>query len=128
MKKILLVAIVAIAVAAGTFYALSGNKAIALNVNDVASDPGGFTGTLAITGVMAAASTNDKTIFGIMDKKELTCTTPGCNKFFLPVRWTGQIPAMGDEVEVTGTFTQENGGYVFSATEVDVLRNHKLGG
>lgn len=128
MKKILLAAVVAVAVVAGTIYALSGNKPIPLNVNDVASDPGGFTGTLAVTGVMAAASTNDKTIFGIMDKKELTCTTPGCNKFYLPVRWAGKLPAMGDEVEVTGSFTKEGGGYIFSATGVDVLRNHKLGG
>lgn len=128
MKKILLAAAVALVVAVGTLYALSGNKPIALNVNDVASDPGGFTGPLEITGIMAATSTIDRTLFGIMDKKELACTTPGCNKFYLPVRWSGQIPAMGDEVEVTGSFTKEGDGYVFSATGVDVLRNHKLGG
>lgn len=128
MKKYLVAAVAAVAVAAVALFVLSGTKPIALNVNDVASDPGGFTGAIAVTGIMAAVAQNDRTIFGIMDKKELTCTTPGCNKVFLPVRWAGQLPAMGDEVEVTGSFVQEGGNYIFSATAVDVLRNHKIGG
>jgi hypothetical protein len=96
----------------------------ALNVNDLRSDPTAFTGTLTVTGIMAAVSQHDPQIFGIMDKSELLCTSPNCNKFYLPIRFAGQRPGYGDEVVVTGTFTE--GGRLFSATAVNILRNHKL--
>lgn len=99
-------------------------EAKALNVNDIRSDPTAYTGTLTVTGIMAAVSQHDPQIFGIMDKSELLCTIPNCNKFFLPIRFTGQRPAYGDEVVLTGTFTE--GDRLFTATKVNVVRNHKL--
>jgi hypothetical protein len=95
-----------------------------LNVNDVRSDPTAFQGTLTIVGIMAAVSPTDPTIFGVMDKSELLCNSPNCNKFYLPVRYEGPRPAHGDEVEVTGTFT--HGGRLLTATAVKTLRNHKI--
>lgn len=103
-----------------------GATSTALSVNDLRSDPGAFTGTLAVTGIMAAVSQQDPQIFGIMDKAELTCQSPNCKKFYLPVRFTGQRPAQGDEVVVTGSFIDADGGKIFAATAVDVMRNHKL--
>ncbi len=96
----------------------------ALNVNDVKSDPGAYKGELHIAGVMAAVAESDAQIFGIMDITELQCTTPDCHKFLLPVRYAGKVPAMGDEVVVSGEFIQ--GGQIFAATDVKVRRNHKL--
>ncbi|MDW7709187.1 MAG: hypothetical protein SCH98_01840 [Deferrisomatales bacterium] len=95
-----------------------------LQVNDVRSDPTAFQGTLTVIGIMAAVSPTDPTVFGVMDKSELLCTSPNCNKFFLPVRYEGPRPAHGDEVEVTGTFT--HGGRLLTATAVKTLRNHKI--
>jgi hypothetical protein len=95
-----------------------------LNVNDLRSDPTAYTGALTVTGIMAAVSQHDPRIFGIMDKSELLCTMPNCNRFLLPIRFVGQRPAYGDEVVVTGTFIE--GGRLFTATEVNVVRNHKL--
>ncbi len=95
-----------------------------LQVNDVRSDPAAFQGTLTIVGIMAAVSPTDPTIFGVMDKSELLCNSPNCNKFFLPVRYQGPRPAHGDEVQVTGTFT--HGGPLLTATAVKTLRNHKI--
>ncbi len=100
----------------------SGPKA--LNVNDVKSDPGAYSGELSITGIMAAVAQNDPQVFGIMDVSELLCTSPDCHKFLLPVRFEGQRPAMGDEVVVTGEFVY--GGRLFAAKNVTVRRNHKL--
>jgi hypothetical protein len=98
----------------------------ALNVNDLRSDPGAYSGELTVTGIMAAVSQQNPQIFGIMDKTELTCNNPDCHKYFLPVRFEGQRPAHGDEVVVTGTFIDMPGGKILVAKSVNVLRNHKL--
>jgi hypothetical protein len=98
----------------------------ALNVNDLRSDPGAYSGELTVTGIMAAVSQQNPQIFGIMDKTELTCNSPNCNKYYLPVRFEGPRPAHGDEVVVTGTFIDMPGGKILIAKAVNVLRNHKL--
>ena len=52
-------------------------------------------------------------MFGIMDKKELQCTTPGCNKVYVPVRTSGKMPVPGDEVRATGSFTKDEARDIF---------------
>lgn len=94
-------------------------------VNDVVSDPGAFSGTLNIVGIVNAYSRNDATVIGIMDKAELQCTTPNCDKVLLPVRYQGDRPAIGDEIKVTGSIV---GGKIFQAETLKVLANHNLGG
>lgn len=100
----------------------------ALNINDLGADPGAYSGTLTVVGVTAAFTQQDRTLFGVMDKKELQCKTPNCNKMILPVRFRGPLPALGDEVLLSGSLTKETAGYFFVAEQVEVLRNHKLGG
>ncbi|GAB6059138.1 hypothetical protein [Desulfonatronum parangueonense] len=100
----------------------------ALNVNDVAFDPLAYTGSITIRGVKAAVSDQDPNIFGIMDMKELRCTVQGCEKVFLPIRYAGKKPAMGDEVVVEGSFIESQGSLFFDASSVKVVRNHNLGG
>jgi hypothetical protein len=78
-----------IVVISGIFLSVAfalANRSHALNVNDVASDPAAFTGTITVTGVVAGVSQQDPTIIGMMDKKELQCTTPGCKKVYLPFK------------------------------------------
>jgi hypothetical protein len=103
-----------------------GTAASTLNVNDLRSDPGAYSGVLTVTGIMAAVSPQNPQIFGIMDKSELTCNNPDCHKYFLPVRFEGPRPAHGDEVVVTGTFIDMPGGKILAADSVKFLRNHKL--
>ena len=123
--------IIAVAMAAGIAlsYALFfRGDASALQVNQVAADPSAYSGAVTVTGIMAGTSPQDPAIFGMFDLKELQCTTPNCNKLYLPVKYQGAMPKQGDEVRVSGTFTQMGGGYIFSATNVKVVRNHKIGG
>jgi hypothetical protein len=125
MKKYAFIAAAVAVIAALSFVLLKpGGSVAALNINDLRSDPTAFTGELTVTGIMAAVSPSDPQIIGIMDKSELLCTSATCNKFYLPVRFTGQRPAFGDEVLVTGVLTE--GGRLFSATTINVVRNHKL--
>ncbi|WP_305045700.1 hypothetical protein [Geoalkalibacter sp.] len=126
MKKLLraLFATATLIVLLVSLSACSENAPAALNVNDLRSDPGAFNGTLTVTGILGAFSQHDPQIFGIMDKSELQCTSPNCNKFYLPVRFAGQVPGYGDEVVITGSFMP--GSMLFAATDLKVVRNHKL--
>lgn len=100
----------------------------AFQVNDVVSDPGAFNGSLTIVGIVNAHSQADETIVGIMDKKELQCSSPGCEKVLLPVKITGKRPSIGDEIRVYGTFNLQPQAQIFVATKVEVMAKHKLGG
>jgi len=128
MKKyIILISAAAIGIALAIFFVTQGSTK-ALSVNEVGSDPGAFTGTITVTGIMGGVSPQDPTIFGIMDKKELQCTTPNCNKVFIPVKFQGELPVLGDEVNLTGRFVDVGNGFLFAAETMKVVRNHKIGG
>lgn len=99
----------------------------ALNVNEVSADPGAYVGSITLTGVTGAFSKFDPSLFGLMDVKELQCTSTTCNKQYIPIRVQGTVPSLGDEVLVTGAFTKAQNGYIFVAEAVKVVRNHKLG-
>lgn len=128
MKRILLVAGVVVVTALAAIVVMNRSTANALQVNQVVADPAAFSGTVQIVGVMAAVSQTDKTVFGVMDLKELACTTPNCNKALLPVSWNGGLPALGDEVRVTGRFVNQGQYHVLVAEAVKVIRHHQLGG
>ena len=132
MKKIRKTYITIIAttaiLAAIAFAVVQRSGANALNVNDVGSDPSAYSGVITITGIVAGASQQDTSIIGMMDKRELQCTTPNCKKLYLPFRATGYSPVRGDEVRITGRFLSATEGYLFIADNVTVVKNHKIGG
>lgn len=119
-------AILAVSIAA--LFPLSGCDNKALNVNEIAGDPSAFGGSITITGITAGISPQDPSIFGIMDIKELQCTTKNCNKVIIPVSCKGTTPRPGDEVRIVGSFVTKGGGYLFAAEKVTVVRHHKIGG
>lgn len=128
MKKNIIIA-VAIAVGIALSYALFfRGDANALQVNQVGADPSAYSGTITVTGIMAGTSPQDPTIFGMFDLKELQCTTPNCNKLYLPVKYQGAIPKPGDEVRVSGSFIKTTDGFLFSASNIKVVRHHQIGG
>ncbi len=104
------------------------NEATLLQVNDVVSDPGAFSGDITVVGIVYGFAQTDATIAGIMDKKELQCTTPNCKKVLLPVKINGAMPKVGAEVKVSGSFTAAPMGQVLLAERVEVLAQHPLGG
>ena len=98
-----------------------------LSVNDIQADPAAYTGTITINGVVASVSKQDPKVFGIIDTAEVKlCKVVTCATFYLPVKYAGQPPKEGDEVNVTGSFGEK--GRVFNAGKVDVLRHLNLGG
>ena len=128
MKKIIFIAIALLIGIALSYALFFRGDANALQVNQVAADPSAYSGTITVAGIMAGTSQQDPSVFGIFDIKELQCKTPNCNKIYLPVRYQGAMPKPGDEVQVSGSFTQISGSYLFVASNVKVLRNHRIGG
>lgn len=128
MKKPVIIAVSIAVIAVIAFVAVGMGGAKALNVRDVGSDPLSYTGTITITGIMGGTSQQDPSIFGIMDIKELQCKTPNCNKLLIPVKYQGKQPVLGDEVKVTGSFVKRGNELLFAAQNVDIVRNHKIGG
>lgn len=126
-KKVVVIAALVIGVAlAGMIFLKQGNAA--LHVNQVGADPLAYKGNITVTGIMAGTAPEDPKIFGMFDIKELQCKTPNCNKLYLPVRHQGTMPKPGDELLVKGSFVSLGGGVLFDATEIKVLRNHRIGG
>ena len=132
MKKyiIALVAIVITGVAFAGFSSGMGKKVqtkSVLSVNDIQADPAAYTGTVTINGVVASISKQDPKLFGIIDTAEAKlCKILTCATFYLPVKYAGQTPKEGDEVNVTGSFGAKGRG--FNATKVDVVGHLNLGG
>lgn len=98
-----------------------------LGVGQVVSDPGAFSGSMDVIGIAYAYSSSDPNVMGIMDLGELQCANPTCTKALLPVRLGGTRPAIGDEVQVTGSMVKEASGYLFKAETIQTLRRHNLG-
>jgi hypothetical protein len=98
-----------------------------LGVGQVVSDPGAFSGSMDVIGIAYAYSSSDPNVMGIMDLGELQCANPTCTKPLLPVRVGGTRPAIGDEVQVTGSMVKEASGYLFKAESIQTLRRHNLG-
>lgn len=92
-----------------------------LSVNDIQADPSAYKGAITVNGVVATLSKQDPKIFAIIETSEAKlCKQTGCARFYLPVRYEGTAPKVWEEVNVTGSFL--DGGRVFVATKVDVLR------
>lgn len=103
------------------------DSAVVFQVNDVVSDPGAFSKPLTLEGVVYAFAKNDATIVGVMDKKELQCNTPNCNKALLAVKAPGKQLSVGDEIKASGSIVKESWGYVLKADDVKVITRHKIG-
>lgn len=121
--------LVAVIIAGLAFAGLSGGmgakpqaKNGILSVNDIQADPAAFQGTITINGVVSGFPKEDPKTFAIIDTTEAKlCRTVTCARFYLPVHYEGPAPKVGDEVNVTGEFTEK--GQLFNAQKVEVLRN-----
>ena len=135
MKKYVIALVAIILIAGIGFISISNGKTKAiredgiLSVNDIASDPFAYKGVITITGVVADKSRYKipADVFLMVETSEAKlCKITGCARFYLPVKYEGDIPKEWDEVNVTGSFAE--GKILVAATKVEVLRHLNFGG
>ena len=102
-------------------------QAPVFQVNDVASDPGAYSKPLILEGIVYSFAKGNTSIVGVMDKKELQCNSPNCNKTLFAVKSNGVQLAIGDEIKASGTISKESWGYILNADSIVVATKHKLG-
>jgi hypothetical protein len=89
-------------------------------VNELAANPSGYLGQVAVIGVVAAVKAGQG--FTIVDKREyadcgLSCLNePDTRK--IPVRWDGDPPKVQQTVRITGVLEKSDHGLIFSAKNV----------
>ncbi len=127
MKKIML-SLIIIIISGIAFIVLANGKPKTakedgiLSVNDVQEKPAALKGVIRVTGVVAVVKGNAKQ-FALLDTAEaMQCKSEECARFYLPVQYGGKLPRKWDEVNITGSLVKE-GGFIFNASRVDVLRH-----
>lgn len=89
------------------------------SVREVADDPLAFNGVITITGIVTRLSDDSPTLFGIGDALRRAC----CADIVLPVSYSGdgEIPTLGDYVNVTGEWGNTETGIVFLVFDIEKL-------
>lgn len=124
--KYIFIAVAVILGAGIIFTQVRQDDAKVVNVNEIGNNPAAFPGTITLAGIMAVVSQTDRSVFGIMDTKEGQCKTGNCNKLYIPIKYPGKQPVVGDEVRVTGKSIKLENGYTFAAEKVKVVGNRKI--
>lgn len=80
----------------------------ALQVDDLKSDPKGYTGSILVRGVVAKFAPNDPHLVGLIDSREArVCRDLNCAQYYLPIRVKDTNLKPWDEVNVRGTMTED---------------------
>lgn len=80
----------------------------ALQVDDLKSDPKGYTGSILVRGVVAKFAPNDPHLVGLIDSREArVCRDLNCAQYYLPIKVKDTNLKPWDEVNVRGTMTED---------------------
>lgn len=94
----------------------AGTQPAALGVDEFMRNADPHRRTVSVVGVVSGASA-DKQVLALIDTKEFAeCGTTECASLTLPVRWTGQMPAVRKTVRVEGAVQESAGKLLFVAS------------
>ncbi|MDA8233089.1 MAG: hypothetical protein M0006_17295 [Magnetospirillum sp.] len=107
----------------------SGDNSVAvpegtLQVQQLAADMLDYKGTIDLRGVVARAgmSIAGGTGFVLVDSREARlCKSTGCAAFYLPVKWTGELPKQWDELHLRGSVMMGDKYPFFQVESLDKL-------
>jgi len=117
----LFVSFVSVLLAAGAMAGCSKNdNAKVQSVRGLQTNSGAYQGTVTIGGVVAMISRNDPKMFAVMDFDDVRDNVPPEKRLYMPVRYEGTIPRVGEPVNITGSFAE--GTKYFTATNVTIRR------
>ena len=117
----LFVLLASILLAVGFVAGCSKNDDVkALSVRGIKANSSAYQGTITIAGVVAMVSPKDPKMFAVMDLDDVKNNVPPPQRLFMPVRYEGAVPPVGEAVNITGSFTE--GMKYFAATNVKPRR------
>lgn len=91
----------------------------ALGVDQLMKEPEKHPGTLVVEGMVKTASKKDQSLALIDVEEYRKCRVVTCSLLALPVRWSGEMPAVLDIVRVEGAITTVNGKMLFAARKLE---------
>ena len=96
-----------------------------VNVEQVLDEPDVFINkNILIEGVVNQVN-KDKNIFSIISEKEFEeCGIGECNvNEQLPVRYSGNIPGLGEKIEIAGIVKKNDKGFIYEAESIRNIKN-----
>ena len=108
---------------------VSGGLTIPLGVETLVEDPHRYQGELEVAGIVARIASEQR-LFALADvsDREEVLKTGGTKCVMLPVRWTGPMPALHDDVKVRGTVEESQGRLIFVASALNKPRRDPIPG
>lgn len=92
-----------------------------VGVEELMRDVDSHKGEIVIEGVVSAVSASERRV-ALIDAAEFeNCGVVTCAEYTLPVRWTGDLPAVKDLVRVRGSIGDDGGKLIFVATNAEKL-------
>ena len=101
------------------------NNSNLVEVEQVLATPTEFANqTLVVQGVVSQVN-SDKQLFSLISKKEFEeCGIADCNASEqLPIRYNGNLPKVGEKIEITGIVKQIQKGFVCEAQSLRNVEN-----
>ncbi|VAX29437.1 hypothetical protein MNBD_IGNAVI01-166 [hydrothermal vent metagenome] len=96
-----------------------------LNVEQVLNKPNNYLNkNISIQGIVNKVN-EDKNIFSVISEKEFNeCGLGECNvNDQLPVRFSGELPGLGEKVEIAGIVKKNEKGFIYEAESVRNIKN-----
>ena len=127
-RKHLVLAVLLLALSVFAITATGCSSQEGFSVSQVQGDPLAFSGEITMNGTVSAFSDDDPNLFAVMDTDELMqCGRFDCGAWQMPTLFVGLegLPVInqGDNVVMTGEFTQFSDMVVFQANNVTVGNN-----
>ena len=98
----------------------SQNDSTTVEVEQILKSPTSFVGqTIVVQGIVNQVN-DDKQLFSVISQREfLECGIGSCNiNAQLPIRYRGQFPSVGKQIQITGKISQVEKGFVYEAQSV----------
>ena len=101
------------------------NESKIVNVEQVLNEPSNFINkNILIEGIVNQVNT-DKSLFSIISEEEFNeCGISECNvNEQLPVRFSGELPELGEKIEIAGTVKKNDKGFIYEAGSIRNIKN-----
>ena len=93
-----------------------------MHVDELAAAPENFPNEVTLRAVVSGVN-ESQGVFSVIDTREYeACGVLSCAKFYLPVRYEGELPTPKTLLQITGQVVRSEKGLVFEASQVEATQ------